>query len=396
MGGNWTDIGAVDGSFLHGMNDWKQKLKLRLPAVVLLAATILFWSRYDRYEPVGPVLLESAVLAGGTNVRGDVSGSNGRFTLLVPPGGKQARIDFPLPAAMDYESIRVRARIKVAGVVVGKHSWSCARLLVAQYDANNKWIPGHHGLVSEEGSRDWAEHEDVFGIFPNAARVVMVLQQSGIEGMAEFDQLVAEPVRLRASFIWLRIVFFSLWISMAALYFRRCRLHHRKLNVLILLNVLAILYGTLMPGVWIQDGSDWAKKTWAKRSKPAPAKIQPTEGKPVSKPAPSHEPMDWFMEVEVEAHQVGHFVLFASLCFLVYLSAALERQHPAYFFKVGIDVLLFAAVTESLQFLTLDRTAGVGDLRIDLYGMAAALLAFLVVLPLVRWLPTLGSRKSGL
>ncbi|MCP4711997.1 MAG: hypothetical protein GY869_25530, partial [Planctomycetes bacterium] len=113
MGENWTDIGAADGSFLHCMNDWKRKLKLRLPAVVLLAATSLFWPFYDHYEPVGPILLESPGMVGGTNVRGDVSGSNGHFMLLVPPGGKQARIDFPLPAAMDYESIRVRARIKV-------------------------------------------------------------------------------------------------------------------------------------------------------------------------------------------------------------------------------------------------------------------------------------------
>ena len=80
---------------------------------------------------------------------------------------------------------------------------------------------------------------------------------------------------------------------------------------------------------------------------------------------------------------MGHFVLFASLCFLVYLSAALERQHPAYFIKVGLDILLFAAITEALQFLTLDRSAGLADLRIDLYGMAGALLLFLAVRPLI-------------
>ena len=368
------------------MNDWKQKLKLRLPAVVLLVATSLFWSRYDRYEPAGPVLLKSPVLADGTNVRGDVSGSNGRFTLRVPPGGKQARIDFPMPAAVDYESIRVRARIKVDGVVVGKHSWSCARLLVAQYDANNKWIPGqHHGLVAEEGSKDWAGHEDVFEISPNAARVVVVLQQSGAEGTAEFEQIEAWPVRIRVSFIWWRIVFLGSWVFMATLYFRRCRLHHRKLRILILLNVLAILYGTLMPGAWIQGGSDWAKKAWAERTNPVPTKTESQTGeRPDAKKIQNTQQMEHFDQLVTEAHVTGHFVLFATLCFLVYLSAALERQHPSYFFKVGIDVLLFAAITESLQFLTLDRSAGVGDLRIDLYGMAAALLVFLVVFPLVR------------
>ncbi|MEN8255221.1 MAG: VanZ family protein [Verrucomicrobiota bacterium] len=364
------------------MNHWKQKLKLRLPALILLAATILFWSLYDRYEPDGPVLLESPELAGGTNLRGDVSGSNGRFILLVPPGGKQARIDFPVPAAMDYESIRVRARIKVDGVVVGKYSWSCARLLVAQYDVNNKWIPGHHGLVSEKGSKDWAGHEDVFEISPKAARAVVVLQQSGTEGTAEYEHIEAQPVRIRASFIWWRIVFSGSWTFMALLYIRRCRLHRRKLKTLIVLNAIAILAGTLMPGEWIQDSAERFKATIRELRAPEPVPEQTQS--PKKKPAQPQEQMDWFMEMEVEAHQAGHFILFATLCFLVYLSAALERQHPAYFFKVGADVLLFAAITESLQFLTLDRTAGIADLRIDLYGMATALLLFLMVLPFVR------------
>ena len=87
--------------------------------------------------------------------------------------------------------------------------------------------------------------------------------------------------------------------------------------------------------------------------------------------------------------QCLHFL--ATLCFLVYLSAALERQHPAYYIKVGLDVLLFAAITEALQYLTRDRTAGVADLRIDLYGMAFALLLFCLVRPLVRYL---SSRSS--
>lgn len=366
------------------MDNWKQKLKLRLPALILLAATILFWSFYDRYEPAGLILLESPVLADGTNMRGDVSDSNGRFKLQVPKTGEPARIDFPIPAAMDYELIRVRASIKVDGVVAGKHRWSCARLLVVQYDASNKWIPGHHGLVAVKGSKNWAKHEDVFEIFPNAARIVVILQQIGIEGTAQFEYIEAQPVRVRTSFVWWRTWFAVSWILMASLYFSRCRLHRRRLKVLIFLNIIVILAGTLMPGVWIETGAERVTTTIRELRPPEPVKSPPLEEKTTPKPTSPQKEMDWFMEVEVDAHHVGHFVLFASLCFLVYLSAALERQHPSYFFKVGIDVLLFAAITESLQFLTFDRKAGAGDLRIDLYGMAAALLLFLMILPIVR------------
>lgn len=75
----------------------------------------------------------------------------------------------------------------------------------------------------------------------------------------------------------------------------------------------------------------------------------------------------------------GHFLLFASLCFLVYWSAALERQHRSYYFKVALDILLFAAITESLQFLTMDRMPRITDWFVDFYGMLTALILFMVL-----------------
>ena len=143
------------------MDDWKTKLKMRLPALALLVSTVVFWSFYDRYEPVGPMLLELPTLADATRSSGEVSESGGRFSLNVPESGQRADIRFRLPAATHYEFIRVRARIKVDGVVAGKYAWRCARLLLVQYDTGNKWIPGHHGVVAERGCKDWESHEDV-------------------------------------------------------------------------------------------------------------------------------------------------------------------------------------------------------------------------------------------
>ena len=367
------------------MNLWKPKLKKRLPVLSLLMVTTIFWSLYDRYEAAGPMLLESPGLADGTNRQGEVSELKGRFILRVPKAGKRARLDFTLAGGADYETIRVSARIKVDGVVVGKHSWQCARVLLAQYDAGNKWISGPHGLVGERGSKDWEGHRDEFEIQPNAARVVVILQQSGIEGTAKFEHIEAQPVRIRASYIWWRVLSIGAWLAAAVYYFPRCRLHRRRLKWLILLNALAIISGAMMPADWIEDGSEWTKNTWTAWAKPAQEKTQETpREKPVVKTDQDIRQMDRFNELVGGVHGGGHFLLFASLCFLVYCSAALERQHPSYFFKVGFDVLLFAIVTEALQFLTSDRTAGVSDLRFDLYGMGAAFLLFLTLLPLIR------------
>jgi hypothetical protein len=368
------------------MGVWIPKLRLRLPALILLAVTVCFWSLYDRYEAAAPVLLANPALDEGIHARGEITVHGDGLRLHVDAPGYPARIDFPADGALEHELIRVRGRIRVDGVVPGKYSWNCARLLILQYDAANKWIPGHHGVVAESGTADWSRHEDVFGINPRAVRVAVVLQQIGKAGTAYFDQIEAQPVRVKTSFkIW-RTAFVTVWLWMAVLYFRRCRLHQRRLKLLILLNALAILAGTLMPGEWIMTQTERVKETardWTARGSKlhqaaSPAKTdQPAE-------APVELQIDWFKQGEVELHQIGHFVLFAILCFLVYLSAALERQHPAYYVKVGLDVLLFAAITESLQYLTRDRTAGVADLRIDLYGMIFALLLFCLVRPLVR------------
>lgn len=375
------------------MDVWKLKLKTRLPVVLLLMATVLFWSFYDRYEADGPVLLESPTQADATRMGGDVSESGGRFTLNVPESGTLAQVRFRLPTATDYRKIRVRARIKVDEVVRGKYAWRCARLLLVQYDAENKWIPGDHGVVSERGTKDWAEHEDVFEIFPGAAHVDVVLQQAGASGRAAFDRIDAQPVRVRASFVWWRVLFACAWLAAAVGYFTRCRLHRRRLKVLIFLNVLAILAGALMPGDWISDNAERLKAGLATVTKPVPVKTDaPQAGKPAEAPEKDSRQMDRFNAVVGDTHRTGHFLLFASLCFLVYLSAALERQHPVYFLKVGFDVLLFAAVTEALQFLTLDRSAGLGDLTVDFYGMLAAFVLFLIVRPLVRRIPV----KKGL
>ena len=372
------------------MKDWKSKLKQRLPVVILLLMTILFWSFYDRYQEIEPPLLNSPELAEAIRVTGASSKPKEHFILSVPEGGKTASVSFRIPSATDYNLIRIRGRLKVDRVVTGKYAWRCARIMMTQRDGENRWIPGKHGVASETGTQSWESHEEVFEIFSKTVFAELVIQQIGRSGTAYFDQLIVEPVKLRGSFPFWRIIFVLLWLSMGGLYFRRCRLHQRKLKVLIFLNVIAILVGTLVPNLWIQTIAERGKEaihSMRTPPSPPPSAINPKpdlKQKPISKSASLQKQMDWFSSLNVESHQAGHFFLFASLCFLVYCSAALERQHISYFFKVGVDVLLFAAVSESLQYLTFDRSAGISDLMIDLYGMGLAFLIFLLVLPVLR------------
>lgn len=365
-----------------------QKLKMRLPALYLLAASLLFWGLYDRYEAAGPVLLESPRLSQALSVRGNVSGTNGVFSLVVAADGKRADVRFRLPEVGGFDFIRLDGRIRTEGVVRGKYAWSSARLLFIQRDAGNKWIPGTHSLLTEKGDVPWKEQRDEFEVLPDAASAEVVIEQGGAAGLAQFDSIKAQPVRIRPSFPWWRGFFGAAWAGLGVLYFRRCRLDRRRLRVLIFLNALAILAGTLMPSDWIEAASDRVKQEAVKRfERPAPSKAPapPAPDQPAApRPPDDTKRIDEFNKLVGGAHRAGHFALFASLCFLVYCSAALERQHPVYFAKVAVDIMVFSAVTESLQHLTLDRTPGFRDWLVDLYGMAAAFAAFVALLLLLR------------
>jgi len=379
------------------MSDWKEKTKLRLPAVLLLAASLLFWGLYDRYKVVGNPLFVPITLEHAAAVQGDCSESKGHFILKVEPGGKIARVRFRAALEKDKPKlIRVRGQMKTDGVVEGENGWNCARLILVQRDAENKWIPCEHGVLSFIETQRWTSGFAVLEVQENARFIDLQLEQIGKEGTAEFDRLVVEPVELRASYIWMRNLFAGLWILMGAIYFFRCRLHRRRLKLFILLNALAIVVGVLMPEKWIKETSEHIEEDAVKvvaavvTTKSTPPPIEPLETNPATVTAsakekhPSSEQVAQEKVKEVSesvggAHGVGHFLLFASLCFLVYWSAALERQHRSYYFKVALDILLFAAITESLQFLTMDRTPGIKDWFVDFYGMLTALLLFVVL-----------------
>lgn len=367
-------------------NMWS-KLKMRLPAIILLAATLLFWGVYDRYEPAGPVLLDSPELSGAFRMSGDVSRTNGVFRLHVPAGGKPAGARFHISGALDYPFIRIQGRIRTDEVVRGRHVWNSARLSVIQRDQEGRRVVGNDQLHSEFGTVEWTPQQDEFEMLPEAAEVELVLHHSGTSGTAWFDSVSVQPVKIKTTYRWFKTLFCILWLGMGFLYFRRCRLDRRRLRILILMNVIVILYGTLMPAEWIaavpQKGKEVFLRTAHRMKTDAKPKVKKQAAPNPDAEAERHRKEEKMLgqldQLVTNAHGMGHFILFASLCFLVYCSAALEGQRSLHYLKVAFDLLLFSGVTESLQYLTGDRTPGIHDWLLDVYGMITAFLFFLVV-----------------
>jgi len=364
------------------MNERKDKILMRIPLLVLILITIGFWSFYDRYEPTAPPLMQTPELSNALIRRGNVSQTNGIFTLKVPHAKKTVRVDFPLKLSLATSAlVRVQVEMKIENVVPRNNPWERARLLLGQYDAHNKWVSVNHQVMGREGTLPWTHYVEIFEVKPATRTAHLILQQVGSSGTAYFKNICVEPVRIKSSFLWWRILFALAWIGMGIYYFPRCRLNKRKLKILILLNAIAILIGALMPADWMKSISNRIQKArteWVQSHQPPPPKKITKEKTKKPKKGKTLEQTDRFEELVKDTHKSGHFTLFATLCFLVYLSSALERQKPIYLFKAGLDVLLFAVVTETLQLLTIDRSAGVNDLLIDLKGMLLAFTLFML------------------
>lgn len=366
---------------------------MRLPALLLLLGTVLFWSRYDRYLQDGAILLQNPAIETSFLRRGDVTQTNEFFVLRVPSGGAVAQIRFHLPDAEKYDLLRVEARAKATDIVEGDRPWKCARLLLLQYNSKNKWIPtpDHQPFGKRDGSTRWKKIRKEIDVLPKTDHLVLILQQIGKEGTIEFGEIRVYPVKLRASFLWWRLSFAIAWAVLAFFYLPKAHFRQRKLNLLIALNIVAILFGVLMPADWIKQSAAWAGKTWTEyettqlSTQPSAKKItKPARPKKSPKPKKTGKAREYELTTQMteEAHAAGHFGLFTSLGFLLFLSFFLEQQKVRSYLKVLGDLLLFAAVTESLQFLTLDRTPGFYDFRLDFYGILLGLLFFLLLLPL--------------
>ncbi|MDF7825101.1 VanZ family protein [Pontiellaceae bacterium B12227] len=350
---------------------------MRLPAILLLAASFFFWENYDPCRPYGPVLFDSAQLADAAMVEGDCSEIDSVLTLTRPPGGTVPSVVFNLPDVSSHRILRLQGRMRVKDVVPGNDDFQGARLKFVKRNKKGRPTGSDEEQIYGAGSFDWKTFRTDTYLHRRIKQVDILLTQQGQSGTVQFDSIEVRPVRLKGRTHWFKIAFGIVWVIFGVIYYPRCRLHTRKLRHLILLNVLLILVGVLLPTRFFQYGIPAIKKM---------IPFVQVEGHSVSEPfiaagvgfdLPAH------FQLTV-AQSYGHFILFGSLCFLVLLSGALEGQPKWYYFKVAFDVLLFGAVTESLQYLTPDRTVDMADLYCNAYGMLTAMVLFIIFKSLWR------------
>lgn len=363
-------------------------------AGLTVGAMTLFFALYEPWQPAGPEIIPD----GGFSTPAATNGWAGWSPLarIVPDGGfngspgvvltttasnRHGVLRFFVTEIAGRKAFRVSLRAATSDVRGGAEPWQVPRSLFCYYDQNKKGLYHiRHQIFSAEKQQPWRSYAAFFPVPEEAVEARFYLQNLGRDGVLRVDDVSVIPVRPRSSAPWWKAFFGLLWFAAAGLSAAALSLWKRRFGPLICATVVLILIGVLLPGELLDGGIEQTKQGIQMLSKkfspPKPAAAsagQPAAPQPA---APKEEKPPLFTGAEAldHAHLIGHFALFSLLALLCALSWFSEKPSLRRAAAVFAGLTLFAAATEALQFVTIDRIASLYDLRTDLAGMAIVIL----------------------
>jgi len=313
--------------------------------MILAAATVFTHTRVDRYEKTGPDLLTGQWMGrppeNSPSRRADVKENAIALFSDDPKAGVNIYQEI---SGLDPGTIlEFFADMKCEDVKPGEKPWNRARLLLVQNDhKKDRWdIP--HLVASLAGTLGWETYRVFFPIHPETKKIRVIAQLSQSTGLLELKHIRLYPVSQARVYTWIRDGLLFLWTAFSFLLIGSCFVMGQKrmvLRVLLVSALIAIVFGTTMPGeMRTQVLNDI--KTWV-NPEPHPGNSSPDQ---------------W------DLSKIGHFCFFAVfgliLCLMMPMVAA---------FQVMIIILLLAGGTETAQFLIDGRTPLLGDFFIDAAG----------------------------
>lgn len=403
-----------------------------LPAAIFVVLMGVFFLEYDPYQDVGPDLLPGGsfeAAPGGASPLSPGGAWNARWNYLSwePEGGHEGAgvelkaeqghggfLEFVVTEPRRYEYLRLSGWVRTENVIQGKRPWNIARILLFFRDAENKPHWNHpHDVCSYTGTRGWTFCEKAVEVPEFAVTGHVYVQNAAESGRMWIDDLELHPARSRTLYPWWRGLFGTLW-GISALYCAATlQLWRRPLGWPILLTAVVIIGGLTLPGGVVEKaaeeqiffvdtvrnalpdisapaGSPAPATAGKQESSPAAAKVTPTA--PPKSPRVSPKRLKGYLSwIKHRSHQF----LFALLSYLVALSLARgmalsprRRRQALGAAAAGLaGLLLFAAATEILQFVSLTRGPSMEDWITDGGGVLLGLLAgVLTVLLVGRWL----------
>jgi VanZ family protein len=273
------------------------------------------------------------------------SGSTG--IKLTANAENQTYVKWELDNPQRFSFLKFRGKMRSEKIIPDEEEWETARFLVYfTKEGEGQWdIPHVAGKLT--GTSDWKEFVKIFPVPDNAEEAYLVIENKGRSGTVWCDDILLMPVKINTRYLLYKNIFF---VSGAVIGVFLCilmvfTLGLRKRDGLLTLAIVSvIIIGVLCSINYLEMLGNIFN-------------IEPFLLK-----------------------KFGHFILFFILgvVSIRQLGAkvpirANDSLFPPYSFPVFAGLVLFACLTEALQFFTFDRTPSFIDLLIDMTGIGTGI-----------------------
>lgn len=344
-----------------------------LAALSLLLMTVGLFELAPRYEAAGPALLRNGGFEDGLEewtvrgAKGAATAASGVAVLENDDPSRSVGIRQMLPAAPGQKTLLLEAEVSTEEVRQGAKSWHAARVYLVGRTAEGKYLWSTSlTLTKLAGDNAWRRYSAAFPVAENVKEVVVGAQLARATGVMRLRDLRLVPVRESAAFRVAAYVLLAAWAgALAWIGGSLLRdIGSALVRGLVAVVTLAITAGALISGPMKQELLTSAWGAYERLRGALAVRLPEIAG------------LEWGGPeyLGVNSSQIAHFALFFVLAALVRFAWPADRR--AFQF---LCLLLFAAVTEALQYYVAGRQPTVQDWSFDAGGilLAFALSSFL-------------------
>lgn len=349
-------------------------------ALLLAAMTVILFGWYDRFERSGgDIVAGFAAPEWQAQESRSVERNSDALRLSNDDNTTTVALHYRLPRPATGSRLRLEVEARYRDVLRGDYRYANARVFLVQYDASGRPLWHHpHNLLRGHGTQDWQSLNEVFLLGSATSSLRLTASLSRASGTLWLRNLRLYPVAEIAEVGIARVVLLAAWAGYLLWVVGGIARRSGGLPALACVTMIAaILAGAMLPhetkGL-LNSGLKELVQTIEVMSEapgsttpPTPTVSAPTSPATATSLAVEDGGMAW-----IRMHEAGHLIMFALLT-----AAMLGLSGAGSVWRRVLMLLVFAAITEVLQLLSLDRDATIHDFLIDVAGIAVGLfLAF--------------------
>jgi len=263
---------------------------------------------------------------------------------LLSDGETSSYLKWTLANPQKYSFLEFRGKMRTENIVVGENEWNAARFLVyfTDIDGKGRWDYPHEA-VRLLGSHPWQEYSKIFPVPGFAVTANVFVQNNSKSGTIWCDEISLRPLYLNSAYFFYKngLSVSGILLGIFLIFATEVWKNGRRIIFVLL---ATIILGVVCSNVYLE--------MLAKN-----------------------------LSIDLFAvKKIGHFILFSLLGFLSirWLNERLQtHSRPAVGLTHAIltlcGLLIFAAITEFIQFLTIDRDPSIIDFLIDMIGILAGI-----------------------